>query len=66
MRFGNMISNTQQKVGAKYPFWDEARFLDFEEELVQSLEYADTEVLLQALEYLGWDKLVTAYRKLEE
>lgn len=75
-----MISNVQQKVSDAYrenPFWrhdrddgpdyEKPEFLDFEEELIEELKeggVADDSVLLDALEYLGWNKLVHAYEKL--
>ena len=67
------IKNTKQKVSSEYynnPFWwdNKEEILDYELELIYELHEAgfpDEEVLIKALEYLGWDKLVNAYKQME-
>jgi nuclear transport factor 2 (NTF2) superfamily protein len=67
----SMISNVQQKVSDAYrknPFWgNKTEVLDFEEQLIEELRkigWADETILLDALEYLGWKKLVHAYEEI--
>jgi hypothetical protein len=68
------IKNVNQKVSDGYynnPFWEKHKEppLDYEQELVAELnkcKILDPDILLDALEYLGWTKLVQAWEALEE
>lgn len=68
------IRNVVQKVGKEYynnPFWETKKEapLDYELELIHELmeaDFADVTILTKALRYLGWDKLVDEFERLED